>query len=298
MLQFTARVEAAAFSREPFGVEAPPYMVDLGSDESGRIIELRIQKRVNPVEVNLPESFVGPDGIFTIRTPTDDPHFQDLVDLAQYIESVGSFHLQIRRVHWQEGEYEWIPESDEERRLLRVFSAKTSLKYPETLVEVKPEVLFRMVRSRRRLEHLKVPLAFFREGVNEFRAFRYVTAFHNLYFFLEDLYGGGKTKNRDVEKNFIGAPQLVHATSLALEALEGPKHDRHNRELDRFLKLENCDRNPIGILKFLVRMRGNLHHFSQRSTRPKGHPLNQHEFEPVAFLLVTVCYRVVVQVAN
>jgi hypothetical protein len=296
ILQFTARVEAAAFAREPFGVEVPPYIVDLGADENGRVTELRIQKRVDPHELELPKSSIRPDGVIALHTPTGDPSFVDLVDLAQYIESIGSFHLQIRRIYWQEGEYEWIPENEEERRLLGVFASKTSLKYPETPVEVRPEVLFRMVRSRRRLEHLKVPLAFFREGVNEYRAFRYVTAFHNLYFFLEDLYGGGKTKNRDVEQNFINSPQLVQATTHALQTLKN--HEHHERRLGHFLQIENCGRTPMEILRFIVRMRGNLHHFSRQSTRPKGHPLNQHEFESVAFLLLTICYRVVALVAN
>jgi hypothetical protein len=137
-------------------------------------------------------------------------------------------------------------------------------------------------------------MAFFREGVNDFRGFRYVNAFHNLYFFLEDLFGSGKTKNKQVEASFIANEDLRQAVSQTIADLCAPDKLRHHRNIQGFLRTENCDWTAQGVIRFLVQMRGNLHHFSQRSTKPKGHPLNQHEFESVAFLLQMICYRVVV----
>jgi hypothetical protein len=297
-LRLTARVESAGVTEEPFGVEVPPYVVELGCDEGNRIVEIRIEKHVDVSDVALPSTSISEDQRVTIRTTTNDPQFQDVLDLVQFIESIGSFHLGIRRIDWARAKYEWIPESDDERRKLTLFAVEMKLQYPQTPVPVDPDTLFRLVRSRERLDRYKIPMAFFREGVNDFRGFRYVNAFHNLYFFLEDLFGGGKTRNKQVEANFIASTDVRQAVSQTVADLRSPDRLRHRTGIETFLKAENCDWTPQGVIRFLVQMRGNLHHFSQRSTKPKGHPLNQHEFEAVAFLLQMICYRIVVSLVK
>jgi hypothetical protein len=229
-----------------------------------------------------------------IRTTTSDPQFQDVLDLVQFIESIGSFHLGIRRIDWARAKYEWIPESDDERRKLSLFAVESKLQYPQTPVPVDPGTLYRLVRSRARLDRYKIPMAFFREGVNDFRGFRYVNAFYNLYFFLEDLFGDGKTKNKQVEANFLASTELQQAVSQTVADFVSPDKSRHRKNVKTFLTAENCDWTPQGVTRFIVQMRGNLHHYSQRSTKPKGHPLNQHEYESIAYLLQMICYRVVV----
>lgn len=298
LVQLTAQVEAVGIVPEPFGIEIPPYAVDLGCDANRRIVEIRIQKRVALTDIQLPKRTLSEDQVLTFSIPSHEPHFQDILDLAQYIESIGSFHLGIRHIHWSNAKYDWVPETEEERRSLQVFSSNTTLTYPETPVPVTPEVLYRLVRSRERLDHLKIPMAFFREGVNDYRAFRYVDAFRNHYYFLEGLFGGTKTKNRQVEEKFHSSPILLKAVDQTLKEFSEPRLSRHQRSLDQFFRREGTAWNTEGVIKFLVGMRGNLLHFSQGSSKPKGHPLNQREFESVAFLILRICYRVVTTIAN
>lgn len=272
LLRFIARVEAAAYVAEPFGVIVPPYTVDLASDESGRIVELRVEKRVRLEEMRLPKHHVVGLGEHRFDTALDEPHLQDLRDLVQYIESLGSFHFNLRRIHWSHGEYAWIPESPEEEHALQLYSLKIGAsEYPVTPVHVRPGVLSRMVQARSRLSHLTVPMAFFREGVNEFRAFRYVSAYHNHYFFLEGLFGGGKSNNKQVLNQFLSATTLCEATQSAIDWLNRSDQARHKRKLE----MSGGTRlrwNVEGVLDFLIWMRGNLHHFSARASTPKGHP--------------------------
>lgn len=298
LLRLTARVESAAIVEEPFGVEVPPYSVDLGCDEHNRVTEIRVEKRVAASDTQLPRTTISPSGEVTFHVMTSDPHFRDILDLLQFIESIGSFHLGIRSVEWSHGKYEWVPETDDERQQLRLFSTQTTFKYRQTPVNVDPGTLARLVNSRTRLERFTIPMAFFREGVNDFRRFRYVQAFHNLYFFLEDLFGGGKTKNRQVEAQFLSDAILQKAVTETLVALEGADLTRHRMNLEGFFKVENAAWTPNGVVSFIVGMRGNLHHYSQKSTKPKGHPLNQREFESVAFLLQMICYRVVAKLVR
>ena len=297
LLQFTAKVESAAFSDEPFGISVPPYNIDLACDSTNRVVELRVQKQVDPKEIQLPQHVINQDGPSQIEVPVDNPHFNDILNLVQYLESLGSFWFSIRRIYWAEGKYEWVPENEEEQRMLQVFSFKPSFSYPVTPVHVKPDVLYRMVQARSRLSHLTVPLAFFREGVNEFRSFRYVNAFHNLYFFLEGLFGGGKSNNKQVEQQFLSSKALTEAVQEALTWLERPEQHRHKNSLDSLRQMRNYDWSVEGLVALIVWMRGNLHHFSPRSSTPKGHPLNQRDFESIAYLLQIICYRLTAKLA-
>ena len=298
LLQFTARVEAAALVTEPFGVIVPPYTVDLACNDKKRIIELRVQKQVLLSEIRLPQHRIVGPGNYYIDPALDEPHLQDLLELVQYLESLGSFHLNLRRIHWTEGEFGWIAESPEEERALQLYSIKHGpSEYPVTPVHVNPGLLGRMINARGRLRYLTVPMAFFREGVNEYRAFRYVIAYHNHYFFLEGLFGGGKTNNKQVLQKFLSAPILCEATQSAITKLENPALARHRRRID-IQRGTRFEWNTEGVLALLIWMRGNLHHFSVRATTPKGHPLNHREFESIAYLLQMVAYEVVMRIAR
>jgi hypothetical protein len=296
LLRFTARVEAAAYVTEPFGVIVPPYTVDLACDESRRIVELRVQKQVALSEIRLPKHRVVGHGHYEMDTALDEPHLRDLLELVQYIESLGSFHFNLRRIYWTQGEYAWIPESEEEKRVLQLYAFKVNkMEYPATPVLVRPGVLARMINARGRLGHLTVPMAFFREGVNEYRAFRYVSAFHNHYFFLEGLFGGGKTSNKHVLQQFLSSPIVCDATQSSIAKLDKDDLARHRRRIE--MQRGRFEWNVEGVLGLLVWMRGNLHHFSARATTPKGHPLNHREFESLAYLLQMISYEVVIRIA-
>jgi hypothetical protein len=276
----------------------PPYTVDLACDENKRIVEIRIQKKVRFDEFRLPKHQWVEPGHFQIDSALDDPHFQDLLELVQYIESLGSLHLNLRRIHWTQGEYAWIPESSVEEAALQLYSLKVGVsEYNDTPKYVNPGLLGRMINARGRLGHLTVPMAFFREGVNEFRAFRYISAFHNHYFFLEGLFAGGKTNNKQVVQQFLSSPILREATQSAIVILESPDLLRHRNRVRTQHQGTRFEWTAKGLIEWVVWMRGNLHHFSIRATTPKGHPLNHREFESTAYVLQMICYEVVIRIA-
>lgn len=296
LLQITAKIESSGFVQEPFGIQAPPYIIDLGCDSENRIVELRAQKRVSLDEIRLTTMTLDAKNVMVVDFPLNQPHFADLLDLVQYVESIGSFWFGFSKLLWAEGKYEWLPETDEERAALRVFSTKTALSYPETRRHVELATFARAIAARSRLGHLTIPMAFFREAVNDYRSFRYVNAFQNLYFFIEGVFGEGKTRNKDVERQFASSPVLIDAIWHSMKALE--QSERHKTKLDALRAARAFGWTPQEIIRLVVWMRGNLHHFSTRSTTPKGHPLNQREFESVAFLLQSICLDVVARIAR
>ena len=116
----------------------------------------------------------------------------------------------------------------------------------------------------------------------------------NLYFFLEDLYAGGKTKNYQVLEEFKSSAQLSAAVKDAIQEFIGAEMPLHHREaLQEYIRLAHVEFSVEGILKLIVFMRGNLHHFSQKSAQPKGNPLNQFWLETLAFLMISICVKLI-----
>jgi len=155
----------------------------------------------------------------------------------------------------------------------------------------------RILENREAQEFLTIPMSFFREACNDFRNHRYVAAFYGFYFFLDDLYGAAKTKNRQVMEEFLDSAQLRGAFEEAYRVLSEPATSSQKAAFDTLVARLNCATSVEGLVEFVVLMRGELHHFSQRSNRPKGHPLNQELFQPVAFFLMTVCVTLITRLA-
>jgi hypothetical protein len=55
--------------------------------------------------------------------------------------------------------------------------------------------------------------------------------------------------------------------------------------------MENLNFDEEGIISLIVQVRGNLHHYSQKSSKKKGTPFNQRDFETMAYLLMTICLK-------
>ena len=156
-----------------------------------------------------------------------------------------------------------------------------------------PPLVASLIGKRDKLNYLVIPMSFYREGVRDYDVHRYVSAFFNFYFFLEGLYGGGKTKNPQVLMAFRSSAQFRAAVQEAHANLDEARMAPNKSALERMVSALNCDYSPEGLIEFLVMVRGDLHHFSQRSTRPKGHPLNQMQWRAVAFFAMSVCLSII-----
>jgi hypothetical protein len=220
------------------------------------------------------------------------PYSGELLQLLQFLEATGSFWLGIQRIRWDEAEYGWEAEDEQERGELQIFSfAQKQPVYERREQRVQPLLLWELLTRRMELNYLVLPMSFFREGMNDFTAHRYVNAYHNFYFFLEDLYGDGKTKNRQVAAAFRRSKQIQAALRQLLADSDGNGLGAHLGAVGEFAKMEGCAMTPDGLIDLIVKVRGNLHHFSQKSTRLKGHPLNQDRFRSMAYLLMGVCLK-------
>jgi hypothetical protein len=123
--------------------------------------------------------------------------------------------------------------------------------------------------------------SFWREGEYHMAEGSYTIAFFNFYFVLEGLYGKGKTKNKQIEKEFLASADLK---AFIHEHMHSPTTDRLVKQVFDLLPSDNKQSIPdeAALISLLVSVRGRLHHFSNNPNRPHGSPLNQHEYEGIA----------------
>jgi hypothetical protein len=282
--QAIAAVESEGYLTEPLILRRPPYIFELQGNDGGQFSGISISKTIEDYHDHLPQvsEEVGGLPVFSLRS---EPQVRDLVAYLQHIESFGSLWCGIQKVHWETAKYRWVPESPEEESLIQISEFSSQSNYPTGTYDVTEVAALLMVTRREEQERLLLPMSFFREGMNEFREKRHLYAFFNFYFFVEDVFGGGKAKNQHILQEYLSSRLLCNAVQSVLAEWSDPRLGHHKEMLDIYLDESGCDASVKGVLKLVVKMRGQLHHFSQRSSQRKGHPLNQREFETLASCL-------------
>jgi hypothetical protein len=274
-----------------FGAKVAGRIVELHGEPGKTVTKVVAKARITDYEDHLPriDASTRPT---TISFPRP-PETTDLIELLQFIESVGSFWFGIRKIHWNAAEYRWEPESAEEKAKVEVFSFSSKRDYPKRTEVLLPQALPELLEDRARLGSLVLPLAFYREGLNDYTSHRYINAYFNYYFFIEDLFGEGHSKNVKVLHAFKRSAELRWAVEKTANDIQTQNMPDHIAALEAFLKREGLSWNTDGLLALLVQTRGTLHHFSQKSTKLKGHPLNQETFRSMAFLAFAICLNVI-----
>jgi hypothetical protein len=144
-MKFRVRAKFAGDTRiaaSPLHVDWPPYRLTFEGNESGAVISVSVEMTVQDYKPLLP-TYDSSQGAIVLGYP-ENPIHADLLALLQYLESVGAFWCGVHEVSW------------------------------ETATEIDESYVKTLLHRRRFHEGLTVPLAFYREGQNEFRRFRYI----------------------------------------------------------------------------------------------------------------------------
>ena len=130
-----------------------------------------------------------------------------------------------------------------------------------------------------------------REAKTEYSAARYINAFFNSYFVIEGLFGNGEWRSdavvRELSKSatfvsFVNA--FLEKTSLYNDPTQGLTEDQLRSEL----KSRGQGYDAVGLIKLIVKKRGDLHHFSLESTKLQGTPLNNSDFKTISLVAFTL----------
>lgn len=263
-------------------------------DEKGLLKEIVIITQV-PSSKRVVSKIVpsnSPEAKHEINIDLGEGVVDEVENLLQYLESTLSFSANLEKISWEEPDLKFIPETEQDKADVNILSFSSQKSYPDEEKILTLDAFRDIVLEKGKYEFLTVVKSFYREGKREFNSFRYINAFYNFYFIIEDLYGNGKTKNFDIEKEFKKSSDFRSFVDwMMTKNLEG----RHKKNIEKFLKEENKLFDIDGLIELIVMIRGNLHHFSTKSTKHKGTPLNQQDFESIAFLLLGLSVRSILQ---
>jgi hypothetical protein len=289
--QIEVEVEADAFCERLFEVRINEYHVEPLVDDNRKLRALLLSTVVQDYTSYLPTVGRDPSTDMLTFSLRDGELAYRLIDMAQHIESIGSFWLGISKVYWESPTRRWVGDTPEELDLLKALPNewKETRSEKDLKLKVTPEILGSIIANRSLHANLTLPMSFYREGCNDFKRGCYANAFVNFYFYLDDLYGAGATKNKQVEERFKQSVHVQAAVKKAIEELARPGPSENLSQVMFFLQEERKQFTVDGVIELIVQVRGNLAHFSQKSTKRKGHAFNQYDFRGVAYLLQAVC---------
>lgn len=196
----------------------------------------------------------------------------------------------IKEVQIDEVGIEWIPENDEEKRDLSLFSFSTNRgKNDDDLPEAPLNLIARTIAGVSGFLEHELPLNFFRRGKADLSEGRFIDAILDFYFVLETLFANGKFHKAAVIEEFLKASELLDAIRFVKTNVNDPilcPNDIRTEFIDRI------NNSPVEeIIKKLVEVRGFLHH---HTLKREGiwHPANQKDYRLDCLVLVNICQYV------
>jgi len=209
----------------------------------------------------------------------------------QKLESLLAFNGEIvERIRWDQPKEEVICETEEERAATEIFAVHMTEEYDRVPVRINQLGVERIIVAKDRFDSLIVPMAFWREGLNDHHSFRYINAFFNFYFILEGLYGAGKTRNSDVEKQFAKSPEFRKDIEDQIKRYREDRNPLHLECVQKMLGARSKQLDVEGVIHLLVKTRGELHHFTNNPNRPQGNPFTNKAYQSLAHMTLVLSY--------
>jgi hypothetical protein len=241
--------------------------------EDGRLTAIRITVKVDPGKFS---STIEPGSGAVkakVTVNADNAIVDGLKADFQAIESVLSFLTggALKSVLWSKERLIYLPETEAEKSSAHIPSFESSISYRQEWTELDQKKLDQLLDAKARFSSLKVPMAWFREGLNDYERLKYVDAFNDFYYVVEDFYSGGKTGKKQVLQQMKSSAEL---TGIAERAVEDAKSSgRHLANLEAMLSTEGLQLDPDGLTELLVETRGEDTPLHFKSIWPLSRPV-------------------------
>ena len=224
---------------------------------------------------------------------TREPHYKAIRSQLRTLQGLlGLFGLQ--SIDLDTPEVEWIPDSDEERESLPLFSFQSE---PGSLPDdaigpVSFDLLARSIIAAESAAEIEVPLNFFRRGIRDMQARDYIEAIYDFYFVLETVFAGGKFRSNAVLQEFQKSATIRRCVDGALKS-----PDTFPGQSFQPCRSEYANLSVDQALDRLVKLRGRLHHHTSKR-RDSWHPDEQRTFKCDAVFLQAVTFAVAFELAE
>jgi hypothetical protein len=260
--------------------------------EDGRLTAIRITIKVDPNKFSStiqPTSGLAKAKV-TIRA--DNAIVDELRADLQAIESTFSFLTgALKRVLWSREKLLYFPENEAERSSAHIPTFDSSTSYREEWIDLDEGKLANLLDAKARYLPLKVPMAWLREGLNDFERLRYVEAFNDFYFVVEDFYSGGKTAQKEVLKQMKASAELKQTAGWAADAAKNS--GRLLPRLEAMLNTEGLQLDANGLIELLVKTRGRTHHYTSKASGRYPDPFEQASYESIAWVAMGVAAKAI-----
>ena len=279
----------------PFEIDGLRY--EFNKDKSGFLAALKISFDVGDKSQWPkfdPPSLAGTKA--TIRGSS--PRLAEIKQQVRVVAGLLTPHG-LQSINLDEPRQEWNPANDQEKAELQVYSFqfKTGHLSRDHTDPSSFSFVIASIIGAKQVIPFETALSFLRRGYLDMESWAYIDAFYDFYFMLERLYGNGKTKNVDVEREFLSNPTLIKCINDVFNDPETARFFLADPECASAFQTKYQGKSPEEILKSVVKLRGFLHH--QSSKRQDGwHPEDQGSYRTDAILLQMICLSVFFAVTN
>jgi hypothetical protein len=245
----------------------------------------KVQWGMEPVVTTAPNQ-----SPWMVHANVDSDLYRDIIADIQCLESALALSFPVENIGWgattmniihEEGDPP-LPEGWEPISNIRVSRPEPEPK------QVDRQFFLAIALLSPQYRPIVVPLSFWREGQNEMNEHKFINAFYNFYFVIEGLYGKGKTKNYQTLEEFKKSKELREYLDEFLKM----KHPIQYFEQIRTILAEMKKKpDAEGLIHALVKIRGELHHFTNRQSKNAGSPLTHDNYEAVADLAKFLAHR-------
>ncbi|MBZ9731181.1 hypothetical protein LB467_15915 [Salegentibacter sp. JZCK2] len=264
-----------------------PYEIEINFNETNQKFYISLLKKITNYSNLLPKLEIAENDERTIKFPSQ-VFLKEEIELLQHIESFGALDKEIYNIEWDNLSIEWLPETEQEEKELTIKKHSYTLSFKGKKEIIDKDWLFYTIIHKRRLNHLTLPLSFFRIGLKYYKSFQYQEAFLNFYLMLEGIFGNNKFKNEHIKSEFQKSQVLSKAILRLLDQLK--KSDlKHYGWFSEMCAKYHKEASVDGAIHILVEQRGNLSHFSNINPKKHKNPFRNKDFDSLAFITLMIC---------
>tara|TARA_R110000751_G_scaffold18344_2_gene55951 strand:- start:672 stop:1601 length:930 start_codon:yes stop_codon:yes gene_type:complete len=283
LTKYKFKIESGVRVDRVFPLSVDQYVINF-EIKNEEIVAIEILEPTDLTQISKVTSEAGKIKNIDVRG-VDPNKFRSHLKLAEGLLSV----FGIRSIDVDGCVVTWIPANEEESKLLELYEFGFGLIGPDENKEKIPfSLVAQAVIAGFDNKCYEVSLSFYRKGKNDMAVREYVDAFYDFYFVLETLFGDGKTKNAQIEKNLLSSKKV----SLAIGEAKKQSHLIELVSKEIVSPFDYMNSSPEEIIKHIVLRRGFLHHHNPRHPRAWSPDL-QKEFHLDAAFIMSVAHHII-----
>jgi hypothetical protein len=258
--------------------------------EGGLLTHIRVTVPI-PNEADWPTLLPDPQPGIKLHIDAKLHHARIIEHELRVLQGLLSIYSPIT-IDVKEIDVKWIPETEDERKKLHLFShsTKTNLKPVEELYALEFDLVARSVMAAHSAQQLDTELNFYRRGLIDINNDEYIEAIYDFYFVIERQFANGHFRKSEVLKAFRAHVPLK--TAVAEVIANGGALLKMKRSVYAEFQKKYGGLSVDDALERIFDIRGFLHHQSRTHSK-QWHPEEVSRYEVDALFMQAVTFEVV-----